>query len=179
MALGVAALPVSEIENLVLLPDISRAIAEHEGLVGDELEMRLSGLRDAVFEAVSSPAAMDAVVTRYCRGRIDRMLKKVNLSGATGVADITQEFERQTQGIDVATIAEERRARIERAMRDADLPGLLACYDNKGLLALAAEHLKGQNAKNFRQWLVRVLSNGTVPNLDAALREILPPIEAV
>lgn len=63
---GVAVLPVSEIENLVLLPSVSLAIAEHEGLAGEELETRLSSLRDAVFAAVSTPAAMDAVVARYC-----------------------------------------------------------------------------------------------------------------
>lgn len=84
----------------------------------------------------------------------------------------------QTEAINVEIIAAQARERIDSAVRREDLPELLACYDNKGLLALAAEHLRAQGAGNFRQWLVRVLSNGTVPNLDAALREVLPQVRA-
>lgn len=93
------------------------------------------------------------------------------------MTDITQEYERQTHAISVATIAAEAAERIERAVQNVDVQGLLACYDNKGLLALAAEHLKAQSAKNFRRWLVRVFSNGIIPNLDAAVRDALPRIE--
>ncbi len=174
--LGVAVLPVSEIENLVLLPDVSQAIAEHEGLVADDLERRLAFLRDAVFEAVGSPEAKDAVVARYCRRRIDRLLKRVNLSEGSSVDDIARAYERQTGAINIARIATEATERIDRAIGNGDLPALLACYDNKGLLALAARHLKAQSAGNFRRWLVRVMSNGTVPNLDAAVRDALPTI---
>ena len=176
--LGIAVLPISEIENLVLLPGVSRAVAQQEGLIAGELEMRLRHLRDAVFEAVTSPEAKDAVVARYCRRRIDRLLKRINLSEADGVDDITQEYERQTGAVNIAEIAAAVTERIDRAVQNEDLPGLLACYDNKGLLALAARHLKAQSAKNFKQWLVRVMSNGTVPNLDAAVRDALPTIVA-
>lgn len=175
-SLGVQVLPVSEIENLVLLPDISRAIAEHEGYKGAALERCLLGLEDAVFAEAGSLEACDAVVTRYCRRRIDRLLKRINLSTAANVTDITREYERQTEVISVTRIAEDARERIITTVRERNLRGLLACYDNKGLFALAAQHLKGQSVKDFKRWLVRVLSNDTVPKLDAAIRAALPRV---
>ena len=110
--LGVQVLPVSEIENVVLLPEVSRTIAENESYEGEELEGCLRGLEEAVFRMAMSPEASDAVVTRYCRRRIDRLLKKVNLSAAGNIADITQEFKRQMAMICVPTIAEEARKRL-------------------------------------------------------------------
>ena len=71
---SVSVLPVSEIENLVLLPAVSRAIIESEGYVGTEVEDKLAGIKDAVFQGLNSPAAVEAVVVRYCRRRIDRLL---------------------------------------------------------------------------------------------------------
>ena len=86
---GVSILPVSEIENLVLLPDVSRAIIESEGYVGEELEAKLEGVKNAVFQSLNSAAAVEAVVVRYCRRRIDRLLKKTDLSDATDIHGIT------------------------------------------------------------------------------------------
>jgi hypothetical protein len=40
--LGIVVLPVSEIENIILLPTVSRAIAESEGYERAELESRLN-----------------------------------------------------------------------------------------------------------------------------------------
>ena len=65
---------------------------------------------------------------------------------------------------------------VSTAVRERDLRKLLACYDNKGLFALAARHLRRQSAKDFGRWLVRVLSNGTVPKLDVAIRAALPQV---
>ncbi|EBI9831301.1 hypothetical protein DRE45_23570 [Salmonella enterica subsp. enterica] len=79
-SLGVFPLPVSEIENLILLPEVSRAIAQTEGYAGAELEQKLSNLQSAIFNSLSSQTALDDVVARYCRRRIDRVLKKVDLS---------------------------------------------------------------------------------------------------
>lgn len=76
-ALGIGVLPVSEIENLVLLPDVARTIAESEGFEGEALDRQLAVLADDVMTAAS--AAMDSAVMQYCRRRIDRILKKVDL----------------------------------------------------------------------------------------------------
>jgi len=58
--LGIETLPVSEIENVVLLPEVSVAIAQSEGFSGEELEQRIASLADDIFKSVTS----DEVVRR-------------------------------------------------------------------------------------------------------------------
>jgi hypothetical protein len=67
------------IENIILLPTVSRAIAESEGYERADLESRLNALKAAIFSTLNSSKAIDAFVTRYCRRRIDRILKKIDL----------------------------------------------------------------------------------------------------
>ncbi len=172
--LGIAVLPVSEIENIILLPAVSRAIAESEGYEGEDLETRLNELKTAVFASLDSAAVIDEVVTRYCRRRIDKLLKKIDLSEAGNVAEITAEYARTTAALDIAEISREATARIQAALQDQDLPMLLANYDNKGPMALAARHLKNQNLADFKSWLIRVLRNNKFPALDTAIRNSLP-----
>lgn len=174
--LGISVLLVSEIENVILLPTVSQAIAESEGYNGVDLENLLGALKTAVFETLNSAEAIDAVVTRYCRRRIDRLLKKVDLSEASSVPDITAEYTRQTEALNIAEIAQQAKDRIEEALRDGDLPKLLANYDNKGLIALAATHLKNSRRVDFESWLTRVLSNNNEPALVAAFQDSLPEI---
>lgn len=176
--LGVAVLPVSEIENIILLPAVSRAIAESECYEGEDLETRLNELKTAVFATLNSAAVIDEVVTRYCRRRIDKLLKKIDLSKAGNVAEITAEYMRTTAALDIAKISKEATERIQAALQDQDLVTLLANYDNKGLMALAARHLKNQNLANFKSWLIRVLRNNKIPALGTAIRASLPVIQA-
>jgi ABC-type dipeptide/oligopeptide/nickel transport system ATPase component len=175
--LGVAVLPVSEIENIILLPPVSRAIAMSDGYEGADLENRLSALKVAIFETLDSAALIDQVVMRYCRRRIDRLLKKIDLSEASTVDEITDLYVQATTALNVEDIAREAAERIQRAIQDQDLPSLLANYDNKGLMALAARHLKNQKLADFKSWLIRVLRNNKVPALDAAIRDSLPLIQ--
>jgi hypothetical protein len=54
---------------------------------------------------------------------------------------------------------------------------LLANYDNKGLMALAAKHLKSSKLVDFESWLIRVLRNNKVPALVTAILNSLPAIQ--
>ena len=147
--LGIAVLGVSEIENIFLLPDVSRTIAEHEGLVGEEIDTSLAELKAAVFASLEEQRAIDKVVARSCRRRIDRAMKRIDLSGAASVEEIEAQFAQQTEAVDVNAVAATIRAHIEAAVEDQDLEALLAVYDNKGLLALGARHLKRTGRKDF------------------------------
>jgi hypothetical protein len=62
-------------------------------------------------------------------------------------------------------------------LRDNDLPKLLANYDNKGLMTLAAQHLKRSRQADFDSWLTRVLRNNKFPALVASIRSNLPTIQ--
>ena len=68
-SLSIAVLPVSEIENIIFLPPVSRVIALSEGYTGDDLENKLNALKTDVFATLNSAEAIDAVATQYCRRR--------------------------------------------------------------------------------------------------------------
>jgi len=174
--LGVAVLPVSEIENLFLLPDVGRKIAEHEGYRGADLDNRLDALRLAVMADVT-PASAEAAVARYCRRRIDRTLKKIDLSSAKTVAEIAAEYSVKTAALDVTAIGAEVTSRINAAISTQDIAELAKHYDNKGLMALVARHLKNTTLGEFEMWITRALRNNLVPELTLALRQVLPSIQ--
>jgi len=176
---GVFPLPVSEIENLILLPEVSRAIAQTEGYVGAELEQKLLNLQIAIFNSLSSQTAIDDVVVRYCRRRIDRVLKKVDLSNSKTITQIISEYETQTSALDINAIAAVANQKIISALQNKDLPSLLTIYDNKGLLALAAQHLKQTRLPAFEAWLTRMLRDEeSARDLCATLKRFLPPVQA-
>ena len=177
--LGIVTLPVSEIENIILLPTVSRAIAESEAYEGHELEKRLEDLAQAIFRTLQVDGAIDAVVTRYCRRRIDRLLKKIDLSDASTVNSLVNKYSIETESLNITEIAESATQSIQFAIENRDLSKLLIYYDNKGLMSLAATHLKKCRLSDFENWLVRILRNNKFPLITEAIRENLPNIEAM
>jgi AAA domain, putative AbiEii toxin, Type IV TA system len=176
--LGIATLGVSEIENVLLLPAVSAAIGDGEGFVGPELEQRLAALKAEIFDTLRTPDAVEKVVVRYCRRRIDRMLKKIDLSSPDSVIAIAAEYMKRTAELDIAAIAQAARDRINHALQTNDLPLLLAHYDHKALFSLVPKYLKPSRLPDFESWLTRVLRNDRAPALIVALRANLPTITA-
>ncbi|PKP51248.1 MAG: ABC transporter ATP-binding protein [Bacteroidetes bacterium HGW-Bacteroidetes-1] len=174
--LGISTLPVSEIENIILLPLVSKAIAEHEGLGVDELEASLDKLAESIFGTLNDKTIND-VVARYCRRRIDRLLKRIDLSAANTVDEIVDKYSVETANLDIRNIAKSALAKISQALAEKNLPLLLEIYDNKGLMALAAANLKKCRLADFENWLVRVLLNNKVPNLVKAIKKALPEVK--
>lgn len=176
--LGIATLPVSEIENIILMPNVSSAIAESEGHSGSELNERLTALSEAIFSSLSSERAIETVVVRYCKRRIDRIIKKLDLNEAETISALGEKFLSETNSLNINDIAQEAKARITSAIEQKDLPLLLRNYDNKGMMALAAIHLKSCRLQDFESWIVRVLRNGNIPKLTEAIQELLPQIQS-
>ncbi|RVC29498.1 hypothetical protein EN893_17010 [Mesorhizobium sp. M7A.F.Ca.CA.004.04.2.1] len=101
----------------------------------------------------------------------------IDLSGATTVAEIAAEFATKTAALDIAAIGAEATARIDAAVANQDMAELAKHYDNKGLMALVARHLKNTTMSEFEMWITRVLRNNLVPGLTQALRRVLPTIQ--
>jgi DNA-directed RNA polymerase specialized sigma24 family protein len=116
-------------------------------------------------------------VLRYARRRIDRILKKVDLSEARDGATLATEYAAATASVDVRALVQTAEDAINKAIADQDAALLLRWYDNKGLLNIAAK-AKGSSTRTFEQWLVRALRNGTAPTLSAALLRHLPRVVA-
>jgi ABC-type branched-subunit amino acid transport system ATPase component len=176
--LGIATLPVSEIENIILIPEVCVTIAEYEGYTGIEIGENLTKLKEDIFQQIQSARAIEDVIVRYCRRRIDRTLKKIDLSDSDTISELKNGYNRETNALDIESIANELKSRIERAIETNDLYLLLKNYDNKGMLALVAKNLKGSKLQDFKSWLVRALNNGSVPNLVSTIKSLLPEINA-
>ena len=174
--LGIAVLPVAMLENVFLLPQVSGAIAAHEGHVGDDLDVQLNALRQAVFQSIASAGQRRATVLKCVTRRVDRHLKRINLGAATDVEELGSIVAENAAALDMSTLASNIERSITTAVERDDLPNLLAYYDNKNLLALAASHLKQTKLSAFKTWLERVLRNGSAPGLTAAIQSVLPEL---
>lgn len=178
--LGVSVLPVSEIENLFLLPEIARAILEDGCFSGNDLQSKLDLLSADVFKEVSRPDSLNKVVLAYCRRRIDRALKKIDLKDSQTSAALIAEYATRTSELDIKSIEKAVLERINDAIEHSNLPKLLANVDNKNLLALAAKHLRdGARRTAFESWLVRAVRDPNLNKLKAAISKVLPTITAI
>ena len=174
---GIAVLPVSEIENLFLLPDVVYAIAKIEGHKGTSVANLRNEILDQLFAVSSDPRNKSLVVMRYGRRRIDRLLKKIDLKSSRDVATLCADYTAKTSALDIVAIVQSAESAIDNAIASRNVAELLKWYDDKGILNIACR-AKGTNKPNFEQWLVRALRNGTAPKLSAAIKRHLPKLKA-
>ena len=176
---GVAILPVSEIENIVLLPDVAREILQLEGYRDKEIDQSLNKLIDAVLKRVNSLGEMEKLLVRYCRRRIDRELKNSDFQKAATVSELRSHVKSRTENLDVQAMADQITKQLQTSITERDLKGILAYYDDKGLLALAASHMRKCRKVEFIEWLTRILRKGTVNRVSRAIKSQLPTIPPV
>jgi len=175
--IGIQVLPVSEIENLLLLPVVSRAILEMNDLEGSELETKLANLKAAIFADASDPHNAREVILGYCRRRIDRVLKQIDFSADKSVADLAASYAARTNELDVVALATEMEATIADAITADDLAALLAIYDRKKpLLALASSHLRNWKVEVFSAWVARAIQSSRDDRLRNAIRTVMPEV---
>lgn len=172
-AMGVAALPVSEIENVFLLPDVLEAIARGDGHDEQAARRLVNQLQTELFAHAADPRNQKSSVLRYARRRIDRVLKKFDFSTANDASTLAADYAATTSALDVAALAREAEDRINRAIAAQDAATLLKWYDNKGILNIAGK-AKGIGRRAFEQWIVRVLKSGHETSLNAALGLRIP-----
>jgi ABC-type dipeptide/oligopeptide/nickel transport system ATPase component len=170
---GIAVLPVSEIENLFLLPTVVEAIASGEGYKGNDLKTKITSVYDELFQQASDATIQLPIVMRYCRRRIDRTLKKIDLSSAASVPELVKAYAENTRTLDVSALAKLAEESIAKAIASRDAPGLLRWYDNKGVLAIACK-AKNTTRALFEQWITRVLLNNSAPAVSEAIKKTLP-----
>jgi ABC-type molybdenum transport system ATPase subunit/photorepair protein PhrA len=174
--LGVKILPLSEIENIFIHPEVARAILEHEGFSGEELEDKLAAFIDAITSSIDS-SKIEQVAIRFCRRRIDRAIKKIDLSQSDSVPNLREKLNYEMSELDIDAIASLARSKIQSSIDQKDLPSLLKIYDNKGLLAIASSVLKNTRRAEFEHWIIRVLNNRQAPKFIEKVKSILPAMK--
>jgi len=170
-SMGVAVLPVAEIENLFALPGVMKAVAALEGYSGHELDAKLAAVEHAILSRLDEPGVRDGVVLRRCRRHVDRELKTIDLKGGSNVAETTALFGDLISKIDIAAVATETEDALRQAISQNDLPALLAIFDDKQLLSTTAKILTGKSKGDFVKWVGRVLKSTEETDTNRALHK--------
>lgn len=173
-SVGVSVLPVAEIENLLLLPTVSRTILAKNDFTGAELEAKLAEVKAAVFADAKVPKNVNEVVLGYCRRRIDQMLKRIDFSAEKSVGDLATSYATQTGALDVTAIAAAIEKLIAEAIAADDLPALLAIYDRKKPLLAIAARLRTGSVNEFTAWVTRAIQSKEDDRLRIAIEAVLP-----
>ena len=175
--LGIQVLALSEIENIFVHPSVAYAILQAEGFSGEQLEEKLQGFRDAVIASISEENKEKAVL-RYCRRRVDRALKKVDLQSAETASHLKELLRQEISSLNIEELSEQARRIINVAIAEKDLAKLLSIYDNKGLLAIASTHLRSTRRSEFEHWLIRLFNSQNSSQVIEEVKRILPEISS-
>ena len=176
---GIQVLPVSEIENLILLPTVSRAILELNDLDEAAIQNKLADLRAAIFADARVEKNVSEVSLGYCRRRIDRTLKQIDLSADKSIADLAATYAAKTAGVDISSLARDMESMIEAAILADDVAALLAVYDRKkALMAIASSHLRNWKVDVFTAWVARAMQSTRDDRLRRAIAAVLPKVSA-
>ncbi|MBE9152867.1 AAA family ATPase [Cyanobium sp. LEGE 06113] len=174
--LGIQMLPVSEIENIFVHPSVARAILLAEGFTGKPLEDKLQEFCDAIIASLSVEN-IERSVLRFCRRRIDRALKKVDLSDARTPSQLDDLLRQEISNLNFEQLSAYAQSEINQSKAAKDLVKLLSIYDNKGMLAIASSHLRGTRRSEFEHWLIRLLNNQASPPVIEEIKRLLPRID--
>lgn len=169
---GVHVLPVSEVENLLLLPDVFLALAAAQRFESVDAQAKLDLLRRSVLDTIRREA--DNVALRATRRRIDAQVRRIGLA-ATGIEALDAEFASAVADMRLTELYEKYRAALASAVEAEDCVGVLKLYDNKGLLAEAARHL-GMHKRSLEEFVGRALRGKDDEDLLTALTAALPTV---
>lgn len=176
---GILALPVSEVENLLLLPAVAHAILDDNSYDEPEKADRISKLKADLFAEAANPEVQAAIVLAHCRRRIDRALRTISFEDVKNHHELSIELLARVNMIDINSFAADARSTIVEAIERDDLESLLRIYDRKGAgLAIAARHLRNSHKETFVKWFIRAMKDPKKTAIRDAVASVLPKVNA-
>ena len=172
---GIYVLPVAEVENILLLPDVFRQIAKQLHFSEEEATDRLERLVDEVARITLND--LETASVRHAVRRLDSKLKRLAPS-ARSISELAEKFLNLASSVDVGALAAAYRDKLDHAISKRDLVSILGLYDNKGLLSLGARQLGLKGREELTEFVGRLLASRTEGPLLRILREALPDIAA-
>lgn len=172
---GVAVLPVAEIENLVLLPEISLEIAGQPAFQRNpaEVAVAVQALEDAVLAKLTEPGFLDKATRRYCSRRAHN-LSTSEVTDQMSIGEMDTEWGQPRAGEKPSSIAAEFQKHVGEAVASRNMARIAELIDCKAFFALAAKHLTSWSVDTFENWLGRSLRNGQLPALANTIRSLVP-----
>ena len=166
-------LPVAEIENALLLPDVFQHLAKALHFNDPEVSAHQNDLTDVIME--QAIADLEPASVRYAVRRLDAKLKKLAPSAKT-TADLAARFSESIATVNIEDMANLYKSKLQASISARDLKGVLSIYDNKGLLSIAAQKLGVKSRGDLVEFAGRLLAGNAGAPLLLALRTALPQI---
>lgn len=168
--IGVYVLPVSEVENLLLLPAVFLKLAKALKFDATQSQNRLDALIEIVLQRALNES--DAICLRRTVRLVDSKVKSIGLQSKQ-IGTLDAEFRAAVAAIDPAAIFAGLKTDISNAITSKDYEAVLRYFDNKGLLSEAAK-LLGYNKKSLEEFIGRALRSNESNELHAELLNALP-----
>ncbi|MBB4420939.1 cation transport regulator ChaC [Rhizobium leguminosarum] len=173
-AKNVHALAVAEVENLLLLPEPFEELAALCHFDKAESSKRLNDLKQRVFKLATSDAEKYALSAT--KRKIDQALKRIGLKSKDSAA-LASEYQIATAQIDPAQIYGSLLSEFRTHIVKGEYEKIVALYDNKGLLDVAAECLGIKSRSHLQDLTLRTMNTRKGYSLVDAIAKQLPEIE--
>ena len=172
---AIYALPVNELENIFLVPDIFLALAATLSFDVADAARRLELLKEDVFAAATRDT--DLVSLKHARNRVHEAGRSFGMK-AKDITDLSRQYDQLITKTDPKAIYDVFRSEYRTMLRARDYKAVLVAYDNKGLMALAAARLGLRGKAGLEELVLRALVAPNRTALVDALRRTLPRIDS-
>ena len=150
---NVYVLPVAEIENLFLLPDVIKSIAICDGYTDANLNKKVEDSISETINYIDNEVRIENAVVNFCRRRIDRESKLIDLSSSKTLNNLKRVFDEKIKKINIDQLASARKNEFENALTECDIFALLQLYDDKELLNHVFKKVFKWNINQFADWI--------------------------
>ena len=196
----VLVLPVLEIENLFLIPEIFEKIANSIKYSGNSKNPK-SDIKKEIINYIKKQNRVDESLVRFAYDKLEQAYKNDGLcfdivtdmfneslhktsdnkrSVTETLVSIKKIYNENIKNIDLCEITKKRKSKFDKALLKGgeDIVTLLQLYDDKQLLNnMLRKVLKNWDKTKFKEWLREVMKNNTQPELTTTIKSNLKEIE--
>ena len=168
---GIYPLEVAEVENLYLLSDIQRIVAEHMAL--ENIDDTLASVKTFIFNEFEKEK--DVQITSICEREIQYKLSRFNKNG-DGINALKSEFRSHIDTIDIDAMYKSVENKINNIIASQDLDKLLKIFNRKSLHVRVSEFFKLPK-NEYPKLVLRLLKTNKKDLIANALRKHMPIVK--
>lgn len=169
---GIFTLEVAEVENLYLLSDIQRIVAEHQVLDVDNILTSVKAFLFSQFEKEK-----DLQITSICEREIQYKLSRFQ-KNENGVDALKSQYESYVKSIDIDNIYKSVEEKVNKILADKDLDKLLMVYNRKSLHERVSGSFK-LSKNEYPKLVLRLLKTEKKTEIINALRKHMPKLSEI
>jgi ABC-type dipeptide/oligopeptide/nickel transport system ATPase component len=156
-------IPLAEVENLFLVEDFLRKIAEY--LHKDATSVR--SIKTAVLEKLNQDKELQAA--KFISSKVNDYFKDSHVDNGNSFTQVTTNFDQFKTKIDLETWYKERIDLIDGIVRKRDYNSAISIYNNKGLQGIAGQHL---SIREFTDFCIKHIANDS--SSQAVIKSVFP-----